>query len=452
MELTFLGATDTVTGSRYLLSSGSQQLLVDCGLFQGYKQLRLRNWDAPQFKPREIGAVLLTHAHIDHSGYLPLLARRGFSGPVICTAATLELSRILLPDSGFLQEEQARFANRHQFSKHSPALPLYTEADAEVALKQFQSRPLHHDFEALPAFLASFSAAGHVLGAASIRIAHAGTSITFSGDVGRPNDPLMRAPEAPHACDYLVVESTYGDRQHPPVDLERELTRALQPVLARGGVAIVPAFAVGRAQLLLLLIARAKAQGLLPDVPVYLDSPMAVDATELYRIFGNEHRLTETECRAMCKAAHLVRSVEESKALSQSHGPTIIISASGMATGGRVIHHLKAFCGDARNLILLAGFQAAGTRGAALANGQRQLRMHGQEFIVRAEVAQLNSASAHADSNELIAWMRQLPQPPRKVFITHGEPAASDALRRRIEHELGWTAIVPGYRDHHVLE
>ncbi|MET0658798.1 MAG: MBL fold metallo-hydrolase [Steroidobacteraceae bacterium] len=452
MQVTFLGATDTVTGSRYLLSAGSQQLLVDCGLFQGYKQLRLRNWEPPPFKPRDIGAVLLTHAHIDHSGYIPLLARRGFVGSVFCTPATLELSRILLPDSGFLQEEQARFANRHSFSKHSPALPLYTEADAEASLQLFRPQPLHREFDPLPGIHARLSSAGHVLGAASVRLLHEGVSITFSGDLGRMNDALMQPPEPPPQTDYLVIESTYGNRQHPDVELESELVDALTAVLERGGVAVVPAFAVGRAQLLLLLIARAKAKQLLPDVPVFLDSPMAVDATELYRIFRSEHRLSEAECRSMCRAAHLVRSVEESKTLSQAPGPKIIISASGMATGGRVVHHLKAFCGDARNLILLTGFQAAGTRGAALASGQRRLRIHGQEFEVRAAVVQLNSASAHADADELIAWMRQLTVPPRRVFVTHGEPAASDALRQRIERELGWSTLVPGYRDCHVLE
>ena len=452
MRLTFLGATDTVTGSRYLLSAGSRQLLVDCGLFQGYKQLRLRNWNAPPFDPREIGAVLLTHAHIDHSGYIPLLARRGFDGPVFCTPATLELSRVLLPDSGFLQEEQARFANRHSFSKHSPALPLYTEADAEASLKLFRAQSVHGEFDPVSGVRAQFSSAGHVLGAASVRVVHQGVSITFSGDLGRADDPLMGAPEPPPRSDYLVIESTYGNRKHTDVDLESELVGALRPVLARGGVAVVPAFAVGRAQLLLLLIARAKAKRLLADVPVYLDSPMAVDATELYRVFRSEHRLSEAECQSMCRAAHLVRSVEESKTLSQTSGPKIIISASGMATGGRVVHHLKAFCGDARNLILLTGFQASGTRGAALANGQRRLRMHGQEFEVRAEVVQLSGASAHADADELIAWMRQLTVPPRGVFVTHGEPAASDALRQRIERELGWSTLVPGYRDCHVLE
>jgi metallo-beta-lactamase family protein len=447
MELTFLGATNTVTGSRYLLSTPSERLLIDCGLYQGYKQLRLRNWNPPQFRPRDIGAVILTHAHIDHSGYLPLLAKLGFSGPVYCTAATLELSRVLLPDSGFLQEEQARFANRHGFSKHSPALPLYTEADAEIALKQFRSQRLHRPFEPVQGLKAQFYSAGHVLGAASVQIVYRGTRITFSGDLGRFNDPLMREPEPPVATDYLVIESTYGDRQHPDVDTQAELVDALKPAIARRGVVIIPAFAVGRAQLLMLLIARAKANGSLPDVPVYLDSPMAVDATTLYRIFRTEHRLSEEECEAMCRAARLVRTVEESKALSQSSGPSIIISASGMATGGRVVHHLKAFCGDPRNLILLAGFQAAGTRGGTLAAGGRTLRMHGQEFEVRAQVVQLSSTSAHADANELLKWMRQLPSPPRRVFITHGEPAASDALRQRIERELRWEVVVPEYRD-----
>lgn len=447
MQLQFLGATGTVTGSKYLLRHGDARLLIDCGLFQGYKQLRLRNWARPQFEPEAIDAVVLTHAHIDHSGYLPRLIREGFRGPVYCSEATLELCRVLLPDSGSLHEEDARFANRHGTSKHHPALPLYTRQDAEDSLSRFHAVRAETPFEAAPGIRAELRFAGHILGATFVRITTAGRTITFSGDLGRPNDPLMSPPAPPLQTDVLVVESTYGDRRHPPVDPEQELLHGLKRCLARGGVTVIPGFAVGRAQSLLWHIARLKQHDLIPDIPVYLDSPMASDATELYRIFHRGHRLDAEETRRMCRAARFINSAAESKALDLQRGPMIIISASGMATGGRVLHHIKAFAGDARNLILFAGFQAPGTRGAALVAGSRRVRIHGQEIAVAAEVAQLEASSSHADADEVLAWMRQLPAPPRQVYVTHGEPGASDALRARIEHELGWAASVPEYRD-----
>jgi metallo-beta-lactamase family protein len=451
MKLSFLGGAGTVTGSRYLLEHDKRRILVDCGLYQGYKQLRLKNWAPPPFDPRSIDAVVLTHAHIDHSGYLPLLVKLGFRGRIHATAATEKLCRILLPDSGFLQEEQARFANKHGFSKHSPALPLYTEEDAERCLDFFSA----HDFGE-PCDIAGaqvrFSRAGHLLGAASVRIQHGQTSVLFSGDLGRSNDPLMKAPEPPPQADYVVIESTYGDRVHPPADPMTELGVAVRTVHARGGVMVVPTFAVGRAQLLLLLLTRLKARGSIPDVPVYLDSPMAIDATPLFHEFRREHRLSAEECAATCRAARLVHTAEQSKALGERTGPAIILAASGMATGGRVVHHLKRFARDPRNMVLLAGFQAGGTRGAALAAGARELRIHGETVPVNAQVAQLSATSAHADAGELIAWLRSSPRAPRTTFVTHGEPPASDALRRRIESELRWSAAVPEYRDEVVLE
>jgi metallo-beta-lactamase family protein len=447
MQLSFFGATQTVTGSRYLLTCGERRVLVDCGLFQGYKHLRLKNWSRLPFAASEVDAVLLTHAHLDHSGYLPLLVRNGFKGPIYATAATLELCRILLPDSGHLQEEQAQFANRHDFSKHSPALPLYTERDAFHCLKSFRTVSFGEEIEPASGIHAVFTHAGHLLGAASVRVRHSGRSILFSGDVGRPRDPLMRAPAPPVAADHLVVESTYGDRTHPVCDPRTELRDVIRRTCARGGVIVIPTFAVGRAQLLLLLIARLRASGEIPDVPVYLDSPMAIDATELLTRFGAEHRLTRDDAATMDSVAALVRTAEESKALDRIREPAIILAASGMATGGRVVHHLKVFAPDARNTILFSGFQAGGTRGAALAAGATQIRIHGQTLPVRAEVAQLQSASAHADADELIAWLRQMPAAPRQVFVTHGEASASDALRHRIKTELGWSATVPEYRD-----
>jgi metallo-beta-lactamase family protein len=326
-------------------------------------------------------------------------------------------------------------------------LPLYTEKDALDCLKRFRPVSFGDRADLAAGVRVQFAHAGHLLGAASIRIEHGGKSITFSGDVGRPNDLLMREPEPLAPCDFLVVESTYGDRIHSADDSRAELRDIVGRTCARGGVIVIPTFAVGRAQLLLLLLARLRAAGEIPDVPIYLDSPMAIDATELLEHFMAEHRLTNAEVAAVGKVAKLVRTAEESKALDRIREPAIILAASGMATGGRVLHHLKVFAPDARNTILFSGFQAGGTRGAALVSGAERIRIHGETFPVRAEVAQLSSASAHADADELISWLRLLPQAPKHVFVTHGEPNASDALRGRIQSELGWSVTVPEYKD-----
>ena len=443
LRLSFFGAAGTVTGSRYLIETEDQRILVDCGLFQGRKELRARNWSRLPFDPRSIDAVVLTHAHIDHSGFLPALVRAGFGGSIYCSEGTFELCKILLPDSAHLQEEDAKFANKRGFSRHKPALPLYTREDADRCLGQFAPMATEVTFEAAKGFAVTLKAAGHLLGSSFARIQACDIAITASGDLGRSDDPILKPPALPFASDYLICESTYGDRRHPRIDREEELLMWLLPAVERGGVVVIPAFAVGRAQTLLLHIARLKRDGKLVNVPVYLDSPMAIDASALYHRFMHEHRLSEAECELMCRAASLVNSPEQSKALDQRTGPMIIVSASGMATGGRVVHHLKAFMGDPKNLVLLAGFQAPGTRGGSLAQGAQGLRIHGQEYPVRAQVGQLQSASSHADADELLAWMRLLPQPPRRVFITHGESEASAALRGRIEAELGWKAEVP---------
>ena len=445
MELTFLGGTGTVTGSKYLLRAGGRNVMVDCGLFQGLKQLRLRNWAPPPVEPAGVQAIVLTHAHLDHSGYLPLFVKNGFAGPVHASSGTAELCGILLPDSGYLQEEEARYANKRGFSKHKPALPLYTEEEARTSLKQLAPQRFSQPVSAGGAFQLTLQPAGHILGASIAALQAEGLRIVFSGDLGRMNDPIMRPPTAVAEADYLIVESTYGNRRHDPADPEKALEGHLSRALKRGGVVVVPAFAVGRAQTLLYFISRLKARGAIPDVPVFLNSPMAVNATRLYHEHMTEHRLTREQCEAMHMAAKIVNSADESRALNERSGPMIIVSASGMATGGRVVHHLKAFAPDPRNMILLAGFQAAGTRGAALAAGADAVKIHGSYVPVRAEVVKMDNLSAHADYEEILQWLRNFRKAPRRVFVTHGEPAAADELRRRIEEAFGWTVGVPEY-------
>lgn len=444
-SLTFLGANATVTGSRYLLEAGGSRVLIDCGLFQGYKPLRLRNWAPFPVDPASIDAVVLTHAHLDHSGYLPRLVRSGFRGRVWCTEATRGLCRILLPDSGRLLEEEADFANRRGSSRHHPAEPLYRESDAIESLKSLQGMAFDQVFEPVPGVRTTLRRQGHILGAAAVTCEFNGARITFSGDLGRPNDPVMLAPDPPLDSDWIVVESTYGNRSHPAVTLKEELLAALLPVVARRGVVVIPSFAVGRAQLLLHVIAQMQAEGALPVEPIYLNSPMATDVTALYRQFPHLHRLDEAALDQMRSTVRIVNTVEESKALNERKGPMIIVSASGMATGGRVLHHLLAFAPDPRNAIILCGYQAGGTRGAALAAGARTVRIYGQEVPVNAEVVQLAAGSAHADADEVLAWLRSAPRRPDRIFVTHGEPDAADGLRARINHELKWDAHVPDY-------
>lgn len=444
VQISFLGGAGTVTGSKFLIQHQDQRLLVDCGLFQGYKQLRLRNWMPPPVAPGQIDAVVLTHAHLDHSGYLPLLVREGFQGRVWCTPGTRDLCQILLPDSGHIQEEDAAYANRHGFSKHHPALPLYTVADAKACLERLQTVPPFHAFEPLPGWQARLQPAGHIIGAASLLIEVGGKRLLFSGDLGRSDDLLMLPPEAPPGADAVIIESTYGDREHPPQDLLDELAPALARVAARGGTAVVPVFAVGRAQALLHAIALLKQQHRLPrGLPVYLDSPMAIHSTEVFAHHPGEHRLDAGQVHDMAHAATMVRTPDESKAIAALHGPKIVLAASGMATGGRVLHHLVQYLGDHRHMVLLTGYQAPGTRGAALVNGSATLRIHGQDLPVRAEVVQLQTASAHADAPQLMTWLRAVPGRPHRAFVVHGDLDASDALRQRIERELHWQAVVP---------
>ncbi|WP_036283908.1 MBL fold metallo-hydrolase RNA specificity domain-containing protein [Methylocystis sp. ATCC 49242] len=452
MKLSFFGAAGTVTGSRYLLENDGVRVLIDCGLFQGLKNLRLRNWAPFPAPPKHISCVVLTHAHLDHSGYLPALVRDGFKGPVYCSDATRDLCEILLPDSAHLLEQDAEYANRRGFSKHKPALPLYNATDAERALKRLS--PLH--FDRRRTFPEGFSLrlhrAGHIPGAAIVEIDWSGRKIIFSGDLGRYDDPTMMDPSAIMEAHYLVMESTYGDRTHERRDAEEALASIVNRTAARGGTVIIPAFAVGRAQTLLFHLERLKSSRRLVDVPIYLNSPMAIDATETLCRRADDQRLTREEWRRACSVARYVESVDESKAINEDDAPKVIISASGMATGGRVLHHLKKFAPDPRNTILFAGFQAAGTRGAALVGGAQSVKIHGEYVPVRAEVDNLSMLSAHADANELMRWLGNFRRPPRMTFLTHGEPTASDTLRLRIQDELGWRCHVPEMMETSILE
>ena len=386
---------------------------------------------------------MLTHAHIDHSGYLPALVKAGYAGRVHCSAASSDLCRILLPDSGFLQEKDAEYANRHGFSKHKPALPLYTQRDAELALERLAPAGFGIDHALGDGAQFRLNRAGHILGASIVELSWQGTRIVFSGDLGRYDDPVMVDPAPIRAADFLVVESTYGDRRHDRRDPEDALAEIVTRTVRRGGTVVIPAFAVGRAQSLLFHLERLKSSGRIPDVAIFLDSPMAVNATELLCRYLDDHRLSSDQCRVACDVAHYVRDVEESKALTTNPMPKVIISASGMVTGGRVLHHLKRYAPDRNSTILFAGFQAAGTRGAAMMGAAESVKIHGAYVPVRAEIANLSALSAHADADEILRWLRGFEQAPRMTFITHGEPTASDVLRRRIEEELGWRCKVP---------
>lgn len=447
MKLTFAGAADTVTGSRHLIDTGEAQILVDCGLFQGFKKLRERNWQPFPMPLRQIEEVVLTHAHLDHSGWLPVLARSGFRGRVVATRATAELCQILLRDSARLQEEEAEYANRHGYSKHAPAQPLYTVRDAELALSLIEPVAFDETVKLSGGLQAVLRPAGHLLGAATVSLRKGRRSLVFSGDLGRSHDLLMRPPRGIDSADTLVIESTYGDRLHVEEDSEAILARVVCETAARGGSVLIPSFAVGRAQLLMYAIWRLKQRGEIPDIPVFLDSPMAIDATRLYRRFRAYHRLSADETAGMCQVATLTNTPEQSKAIAALHMPSIIISASGMATGGRVLHHLKRMLPDPANHVVFSGYQAGGTRGAQIVGGAREVKIHGEWHSVRASVTQLDGFSAHADADELIDWLAAIKRPPQQVWIVHGEPQASDALRHRIKETFGWSVRVPEHME-----
>ncbi|MBL9100941.1 MAG: MBL fold metallo-hydrolase [Myxococcales bacterium] len=449
-SLTFLGGAGTVTGSKHLVEAGGRRVLLDCGLFQGLKSLRLRNWEPPVFDPVTLDAVVLSHAHLDHSGYVPLLVKHGFRGPIYCTPATAALLEIVLTDAAHLQEEDAARANRYHYSKHESALPLYTVDDVRRALDLVQTHTYHQPLAVAPGMRCMFRRAGHILGAATVEVVldqPSPQTLVFSGDLGRWNRPILRDPELVDEADILLVESTYGDRVHE-TNVEESLARVLTETAHRGGAVIVPAFAIGRTQDLIWLIRKLEDEGKLPLLSVYLDSPMAIDVTGLYCRFPEEHNLDMRQlmdtrrCPLCCREYNLVRTVQGSKELAGRTGPMVIIAGSGMATGGRVLHHLKQRLPDHRTTVLLAGYQAAGTRGRSLQDGAATLRIHGQDIPVRARVETIHGLSAHADRQELLRWLRGFKRAPRQTYVVHGEPPAAEALAATIRAELGWAASV----------
>jgi metallo-beta-lactamase family protein len=449
--LRFLGACGTVTGSKFLLESGSHRVLLDCGVFQGSSELKQKNWSRPLFDPSSLDAVILTHAHIDHTGYVPRLAKEGFSGPVYVTPPTAGLLGYLWPDAAHLHEEDARYANLKQYSSHRPALPFFDADEARAALGLLRPVPFHERAEAAPGIAFAFRRVGHILGAAFVTVEADSRRIVFSGDVGQRNAPILKDPETPESADYLLLESTYGDRLHPDASPRGELGRVVAETVARRGVLLIPSFAVGRAQDVLYHLRSLQRDGTIPaDLPIYLDSPMAVSAVDLYCGALAEHDL-ETEklrnqglCPIEGPSVHLIRDRDESIALNARRGPMVIVSASGMLTGGRVLHHLKHRLPHPATTLLFVGFQAAGTLGRRIQEGAREVRIHGQLVPVRAEIREIPALSAHADQRGLIEWVASLKSPPRAVSLVHGEPAAREALAAVLRTTYGWTVNLPG--------
>ena len=452
MKLTFLGATQTVTGSKFLLDSGDHRVLIDCGLFQGMKELRLRNWEDAPVDPRSINSAVLTHAHIDHTGYLPRFVAQGFRGPVRATPATVDLARILLPDAAHLQEEEARFRNKHQRTKHQVALPLYTLEDADAALKLLLPVKYGETVQLSPSLSFDLVPAGHILGSSFVRF-HNG--ILFTGDLGRYNQPIIFDPTRIEAAEYLILESTYGNRLHTDKNGKNGKEQLRDVILAtakRGGTVLIPSFAIGRAQEILYTLRELEVENQIPVLPVYIDSPMAVDAFELFQAHKEEHdfemkRLERAGSNPLrSQRVTFARTVEESKAINDHRFPSIIISANGMATGGRILHHLINRITDERNSIVFVGFQAAGTRGRLLSEGAQHIRIFGVDYPVRAAIHIIDSFSAHADYTEMLQWLKGFKRAPRKTFLVHGEPKAALAMKEHILAELkGWNVEIPAY-------
>jgi metallo-beta-lactamase family protein len=449
--ITFHGAARTVTGSKFLLEAGNARVLIDCGLFQGLKELRLRNWEPTPFDVRSVDAVVLTHAHLDHVGYLPRIVKEGYERRIVCTPATGKLTELILLDSAKIQEQDAKYANKKGFSKHKPALPLYDGRDVARTIKLLRHQPRGRWFSPADPIWMRFHDAGHLLGSnmieVEIRDRQPPRRLLFSGDVGRYNGPLYHDPVPPPACDYLICESTYGNRDHPEADILDSLAKVVSRAVERGGVMLIASFAVGRAQQLIYLLQVLKSNHRIPDLPIYLDSPMACNATAIYREHHEDHDLSEGELSGRQKAldgpaVHLCRSTDESKALNHVDGPAVIIASSGMMTGGRILHHLRQRLPSKRNTIVLGGYMAVGTRGRFLQDGATTLRMHGQDIPVRAAVEEVSGLSGHADRSDLLRWLRPLDK-PQQVFLVHGEPESSDALAETLYADRGWNVDCP---------
>jgi metallo-beta-lactamase family protein len=455
-KITFLGAAGTVTGSKYLVEAQGKKLLVDCGLFEGTKELSQRNWDKLPVDVETIDWVLLTHAHIDHTGYLPRLARSGYKGPIYANAATRELCNLLLPDSAHLQEEDALYAAKKGYSKHKPPLPLYTVGEAQQALTQFHDIPRADTFQISPEFSVRPHDAGHILGSTWLELTitegDKKTLVVFSGDLGRYDQPILNDPESPTQADYLLCESTYGDRDHPAGNVADELADQINQTAKRGGAVVIPAFAVGRTQTLMYYLKQLVAQKKIADLPVYVDSPMAISVTELYKNHPEDHDIDFTRQSQNgdgdplnLKEVHMTRSVEDSKKINDVVSPCIIVSASGMATGGRILHHLEHRLPDSRSTILLVGYQGEGTRGRQLLEGAKFISLYGQQIPVRAKVVEIGQLSAHAGQSELLRWLSGFKQAPKQAFLVHGEPVALNALREKVKAQFGWGVTIPDY-------
>ncbi|QDK44585.1 MBL fold metallo-hydrolase [Bdellovibrio sp. ZAP7] len=443
MNITFLGGAGTVTGSKFLVTSGDDQILVDCGLFQGLKQLRLLNWEKLNIDVKKLKAVILTHAHLDHCGYLPLLVAQGFTGPIYCTPPTLDITKVILEDSAKIQIEEADFANKKHFSKHTPAKPLYDLEDVKRTLPLLKAIDFYSKFS-VGSLEIQFQSSAHILGAASVYISNETQRLLFSGDIGRYQDPLMPAPLPPGEADCIIMESTYGDRVHDSVTSFEQLKKLLGDCWRRKSVLLIPAFALGRAQNLIYEILQLKNLGLVAEeLPIYFNTPMGSQICEIYCKYPDYLRINAAKFAADISRINFIRSAEESRLLNEKQGPMVIIAASGMLTGGRVLHHLKAFAENSNNTILLAGFQAVGTRGWSIASGAKQVKVHGNFVNVNAQIIQSDCFSAHADKPELLFWLSQAGRKPKKVFLVHGEPAASDELRKSIERDLKIETIVP---------
>ena len=444
-QITFLGASKTVTGSKYLIEYKDKKILVDCGLFQGLKDDRIKNRQKLPFFEKDLDAVILTHAHLDHSGYIPLLVKNGFKGYIYATQASYELCKVILPDSGFLQEEDARYLKKKNASKHKDPQPLYTEEDAVNSLKRFKIVRFKDRVKLNDDISFEINEAGHILGAGVVSLYVGDKKVVFSGDLGRINDPVMHDPTKIKDADYVLCESTYGDRVHKETNVEEDLAEIINKTAGRGGNLIIPAFAVGRCQLLLYYIYRLKKDKKIPQVPVFVDSPMSIKVTNLLDDFMDLHKLTEKECLAIFDDTKFTSTVDQSKRIFEQKVPSIIISASGMATGGRVLHHIAHYGPDNKNTILLVGYQAMGTRGRLLQDGKQELKIHGQVVKINAEVEKLENMSAHADSNELISWLRGFEDKPKRLFVVHGEEKATEAFSERVEKELQWNTMIPEY-------